>query len=190
MRNDWLYPMGSDPLYPDSLFFSLEPFVVNNFIGSNLLHSLVENSRSFGSVALNDAFCRVSRIAGALLLWFTSASSSNLAQDIAGSFNGGTRIGNGVVATTASSMKVKPVPFVRSDDGFGFGFRSKRKGFSAVSLGKISSFTMRLIWREAKRFQSFPVLSLAAALVPPIQNLYVSPQRTKKNRFFFFWVFI
>ncbi|MED6156820.1 hypothetical protein PIB30_017980 [Stylosanthes scabra] len=81
-------------------------------------------------------------------------------------------MGNGGVATTGSSVRVKHVPSVGNDDGFGLRFRSKRKrSFSSSSLGKVSSLTMDLIWREAKRFQSFPVLSLAAALVPPLQNL-------------------
>ncbi|XP_057722437.1 fatty-acid-binding protein 2 [Arachis stenosperma] len=173
MKNDWLYPMDSDSLYPDSLFFNVDPFIVHNFINSNTIFSFLENSRSFG----NDAFCCVSKFAGAFLLLFTGASVSNLAQDIAGSNNGygGIRMGNGGgagVATTGSSVRVKNVPSVGNDDGFGFRFRSKRKrNFSSASLGKVSSLTMDLIWREAKRFQSFPVLSLAAALVPPLQNL-------------------
>lgn len=64
---------------------------------------------------------------------------------------------------------------------FGFPFGLKRKSsFASVRLGKISSLAMRMIWREAKRLRSFPVLSLAAALVPPFQNLYV-PHSEKKT---------
>ncbi|XP_027368924.1 fatty-acid-binding protein 2 isoform X2 [Abrus precatorius] len=155
MKNDWLSSMDSD----SDLFSSLDPFVFRKFLGSHLLHSFVDNSKSFyvpGSSALEEAFGHMSRLAGALLLWFSGASSSNVAQDIARSLRGG------------SSMQVKAVTNV---SGFGFPFRSKRKPFAPVTLGKISSFAMRVIWREAKRIQSYPVLSLAAALVPPIQNL-------------------
>jgi hypothetical protein len=70
------------------------------------------------------------------------------------------------------NMKVKPV-IANNVAGFGFPFgsRSKRKGLERVSLGKISNFVVKLFWREAKRIQSYPILSIAAALVPPIQNL-------------------
>ncbi|OIW12076.1 hypothetical protein TanjilG_15316 [Lupinus angustifolius] len=157
MNNYWLSFMDSDS---DILF----PF--NSFIfGSNLLH-YNDSSRNFyvpGSLSIPQAFERVTTLAGALLLWFSSCSSSNLVQDIAGSMNHGSQFGT----ATMGSVKVKP-----NVAGFGFPFRLKRKSSSrALSLGKISSFAMRLIWREAKKFQSFHVLSLAAALVPPIQNL-------------------
>ncbi|CAL0332915.1 unnamed protein product [Lupinus luteus] len=99
-----------------------------------------------------------------LLLWFSSCPSSNLVQDLAGSMNHGSQFGT---ATMGSVKVVKP-----NVAGFGFPCRLKRKSSSpAVILGKISSFTRSLIWREAKRFQQFHVLSLAAALVPQIQNL-------------------
>ncbi|XP_061337771.1 fatty-acid-binding protein 2 [Gastrolobium bilobum] len=161
-KNDWLFSMNSDP----DILFSLDPFAFNNFLGSNLLHSLVDNSRNSyvpGSYALQEAFGHVSRLAGALLLWLSSGSSSNVAQGIARSLNGPLPgFGN------ATTVQVKPMSNVA---GFGFPFRSRRKSSAPVTLAKISSFAMRLLWREAKRLQSYPVLSLAAALVPPIQNL-------------------
>ncbi|KAF7830409.1 fatty-acid-binding protein 2 [Senna tora] len=170
MKNDWLSSMGSDGFYPD--IFSLEPFVFHN-IGTQLfsqLHSFADNSlyqsRNFfvpGNLALEEAFNRVSGLAGAFLVWFCSGSSTKVAQDIAGS-----QFGN----AGGASMQVKPISSVRHNlVGFHFSFRSERKYTAPVALAKISSFASGLLWREVKRLQSYPVLSLAAALVPPIQNL-------------------
>lgn len=169
MRNDWLRWMDSDPE-----IFPLEPFAFHDFLGSQLLRSLVDNSRSFyvpGCSALEEAFGHVSKVAGALLFWFSGGSSSNAVRNVA---RGQPRFG-------ASTMNVKAKPVITNNvAGFGFPFRSKkRKSSSPVTLRKISSFAVRLFWREAKRIQSYPVLSLAAALVPPIQNLYVRSHKKK-----------
>lgn len=168
MRNDWLSSMDSDPD-----IFSFDPFLFHNIFGSNLLH--YDSSRNFfvpGSLALQEAFGHVTKLAGALLFWFSGCSSSNLVQDIARSLNGH-RFGN--CCSSRVSLQVKAIS--NNVAGFGFPVRSKRKSsfpFGVATLGKMSSFTVRFIWGEAKRLQSYHVLSLAAALVPPIQNLYVS----------------
>ncbi|XP_028807091.1 fatty-acid-binding protein 2 [Neltuma alba] len=169
MKSDWLSFMGSDGVHPD--IFSLEPFVFHN-LGSNLfsqLHSFADNSiyqsRNLyapGSLALQEAFNRISGLAGAFVVWFCSGTYSKIAQDIAGS----------QFRSSGASMQVKPISSVRHNlAGFHFSFRSERKSVGPVALAKISSSAMRLLWREVKRLQSYPVLSLAAALVPPIQNL-------------------
>lgn len=158
MKNDWLPWMDSDPD-----IFSLEPFVLNNFFGShNFLRSFMENSRNFyvpGSLAIEEAFGHVSKFAGALLFWFSGGRSGPI------------RFGGGVCGNV--TLRVTPITNNVVGFGFPFGFRSKRKSSAPVTLGKISSFAVRLFWREAKRIQKYPVLSLAAALVPPLQNLYV-----------------
>ncbi|TKY57997.1 Fatty-acid-binding protein 2 [Spatholobus suberectus] len=167
MNNDWFWlpSLYSDP----DISTYLEPFVFRNSLRSHFLHSLVDGSRSFyvpGSLALEDAFGHVSKFAGALLLWLSRASSSNVARNLARSLRASPppRFGIG-----SSGAQVKTVSNVRV---FGFPFRSRRKSCAPARLGRISSLAMRMIWREAKRFRSsFPVLSLAAAMVPPFQNL-------------------
>ncbi|XP_054791895.1 fatty-acid-binding protein 2 [Prosopis cineraria] len=169
MKSDWLSSMGSDGVHPD--IFSLEPFVFHN-LGSHLfsqLHSFADNSiyqsRNLyvpGSLALQEAFNRISGIAGAFLVWFCSGTNSKISRDIAGS----------QFRSSGASMQVKPMSSVGHNlVGFHFSFRSERKSIAPVALAKISSSAMRLLWREVKRLQSNPVLSLAAVLVPPIQNL-------------------
>ncbi|XP_058725010.1 fatty-acid-binding protein 2 isoform X2 [Vicia villosa] len=155
MKNDWLPWMDSDPdLFP------LQPFL-NNF-----LQSFLQNSTTFyvpGTSAIEETFGRVSKFAGAVLFWVSGAGSS--------ACGGSLRFGGGS-GNVNMNMRVKPV-IGNNVAGFGFpfGFKSKKKSSERVSLGKVSSFVVKLFWREAKRIQSYPVLSIAAALVPPIQNL-------------------
>ncbi|WJX16106.1 hypothetical protein P8452_06181 [Trifolium repens] len=160
MKNDWLSWMDSDPnIYP------LQPFVFNNFLGSQFLQSFLQNSRNlYESSAIEEAFGHVSKFAGALLFLFTGGGSNFCG-------GGSLRFGGGS-GNVHMNIKVKPV-ITNNVAGFGFpfGVRSKRKGLKRVSLGKISNFVVKLFWREAKRMQSYPILSIAAALVPPIQNL-------------------
>ncbi|KAK4277289.1 hypothetical protein QN277_015306 [Acacia crassicarpa] len=169
MKSNWLPFMGSDEVHPD--IFSLEPFVFHN-LGTHLfsqLHSFADNSiyhsRNLyapGSLALQEAFNRVSGLAGAFIVWFCSGTSSKITQDIAGS----------QYRISGASMQIKPISSVRHNlVGFHFSFRSERKSIAPKALMKISHSAMRLFWREVKRLQSYPVLSLAAALVPPIKNL-------------------
>ncbi|CAJ1972910.1 unnamed protein product [Sphenostylis stenocarpa] len=153
MNNDfiWLPSLYSDP----DVFTYLEPFVLRNSLSSRFLHSLANNP---GNFAIEEAFGHVSRFAGAFMVWLSRASSSNVARSLRGFPP--LRFGTAQVKAVSTNARL-----------FGFPFRSERKSFVSVKLGKISSLAMKMIWREAKRLRSFPVLSLAAALVPPFQNL-------------------
>lgn len=131
--------------------------MLRNSVSSRFMHSLANNP---GSFAIGEAFGHVSRFAGAFLVWLSRASTFNVPCSLRGS---PPRFGSAQVKAVATNVSL-----------FGFPFRSKRKSFESVKLGKISSFAMKMIWSEAKRLRSLPILSLAAALVPPFQNLYVT----------------
>lgn len=172
MRNNWLFFIDLDGSSRD--IFPIEPLVLHNY-GGNLfaqISSFVDNSiyqsRNLyapGSLALREAFNCVSKLAGALLFWISSTSTSNLTQDIASSSHGSE------TKSCASSTQVKHIISSRHNlAGFRF-VRSKGKSAPPVCFDKISSFMMKLMSREAKRLQSYPLLSLAAALVPPLDNL-------------------
>lgn len=174
MRNNWLFFIDLDGSSRD--IFPIEPLVLHNY-GGNLfaqISSFVDNSiyqsRNLyapGSLALREAFNCVSKLAGALLFWISSTSTSNLTQDIASSSHGSE------TKSCASSTQVKHIISSRHNlAGFRF-VRSKGKSAPPVCFDKISSFMMKLMSREAKRLQSYPLLSLAAALVPPLDNLWV-----------------
>ncbi|KAJ7966351.1 fatty-acid-binding protein 2-like [Quillaja saponaria] len=170
MTSNWLFSINPDGVAPD--IFPLEPFPLNNFGGHIIsqITSFVDNSVYHscvpGTLALQDAFNCLSKFAGALIVWFCSGSSSNITQDIAGSAH------NSKLGNCNASMKVKHITTVRHKlAGFRFHYVSKRESNPPLALGKISSFAIKLLLGETKRFQSYPVLSLAAALIPPFQNL-------------------
>jgi len=92
MRNNWLFFMDLDGSSRD--IFPIEPLVLHNYGGhlfsqiSSFVDNSIYQSRNLyapGSIALREAFSCVSKLAGALLFWVSSTSTSNLTQDIASS---------------------------------------------------------------------------------------------------------
>ncbi|KAJ9168149.1 hypothetical protein P3X46_019708 [Hevea brasiliensis] len=100
-------------------------------------------------MAFQEALNCMSKLAGALLFWFT------------GNQHG-----------PRTPTQVKHITSTRHNlTGFRFSFRSKGESSSPVVSGNISIFMMRLLCGEAEGLQSFSILSLAATLVPPFKNL-------------------
>ncbi|XP_065622203.1 fatty-acid-binding protein 2-like isoform X3 [Quercus suber] len=170
MKNTWLFFIDLDRGSPD--IFPIEPIVLHNFGGhlfsqiSLFVDNSIHQSQNLyvpGSLALQEAFSFMSKLAGALLFWCSSTSTSNIARDIAGRMHG---------SEPSNCTHVKNVTSSRHNlAGYHFRFRSKGKSGTPVIFGKISSFMMKLLFQEAKRIQSYPLLSLAAAFVPPFNNL-------------------
>ncbi|WRX32939.1 Chalcone isomerase - like 9 [Theobroma cacao] len=175
MRSNWLLFMDLDG-GGSPYSFAMEPFVSNG-LGAHLFSqfsSLVDCSLYHskhiyvpGSLAFREAFGCMSRFAGALLFWFSSMSTSNLSRDISAGNQRGLKSGS-----CKSSAKVKHIASCKKYDA-GFQFASESSGQSATPLvfGKISSYAMRHFFGEVEALQSFPLLSLAAALIPPFDNL-------------------
>ncbi|KAL4650607.1 hypothetical protein ACB092_01G099600 [Castanea dentata] len=173
MKNTWLFFIDLDRGTPDN--FPIEPIVLHNFGGhlfsqiSLFVDNSIHQSRNLyvpGSLALQEAFNCMSKLAGALLFWCSSMSTSNIARDIAGRMHGSEP------RNCTSSAHVKNITSSRHNlAGFHFRFRSKGKSGAPAIFGKISSFMMKLLFQEAKRVQSYPLLSLAAAFVTPFNNL-------------------
>ncbi|KAJ6406600.1 hypothetical protein OIU84_010169 [Salix udensis] len=174
MRNNWLLFMDLNG--ESQYMFPLEPLLSQGF-GANLfsqVSSFVDNplhQLNFlyvpETMVFQEALNRISKLAGGLIFWFTSASSSNLSQQISGNQR-----------TPRPGICKSPAQVRNSTstghDLAGLGFSSISKGESSPPVGfsKISNFVTRLLHGEAERLQSFPLLSLAAALVPPSGNLY------------------
>ena len=181
MKNSWLFFIDLDRGSPD--IFPIEPIVLHNFGGhlSSQISLFVDNSirqsRNLyvpGSLALQEALKCMSKLAGALLFWCSSTSTSNIAQDIAGRMHGSEP------SNCTSSAHVKNVTSSRHNlSGYHFRFRSKGKSGTPVIFGKISSFMMKFLFQEAKRIQSYPLPWLAAAFVPPFNNLWVAISLSK-----------
>lgn len=161
MDGDW----GSSEMFP------IDPLMPYGF-GPNFLLShislIVDTSRNLyvpGSQALQEAFKCFSKYAGALLVWFASGSNSRVNNQISGGHRGS--------RTTRSRMSIQAKQTASSRYNLMELFWQSRcngKITIPVIFSKISKFTMNQMYKEAKHLQSIPVLSLAAALVPPFDN--------------------
>ncbi|XP_022941337.1 fatty-acid-binding protein 2 isoform X1 [Cucurbita moschata] len=173
MGNNWVFFIDLDGGSPYIL--PVEPFSSHRF-GDHLFshisffmdNSLYQSRNLYlaGSLALQEAFNCFSKIAGALFLWCSSTSSANMTREIAGDLHG------------SNSRSVKNLTEVRSirsgrigSRGFHFSFNLGMKHSKPFFLGKIGGFATRLLGKEAGRQQLHPLLSVAAALVPPLNNL-------------------
>ncbi|GAB4854015.1 hypothetical protein Ancab_022597 [Ancistrocladus abbreviatus] len=166
MGNNWLFFMDLDgqspyfdPLISHGLGGQLFPHVTS-FVDTSLYHS--RNAFFPGTFALSEAFSRVSNFAGALIFWFSGALDSNSRSKLTESQGSGPR-------RYKSSWQVKHIRSNKQNlTGCRFSTRSKSKSFSPLFRGKISGFSIRYLFSKA---DGFSALSLAAALVPPLNNL-------------------
>lgn len=155
--------------------FPTDPFVSSGFGGHLFSHfnSFADNSLSQhrylhvpGSIALQEAFNCISKFAGALVLWLSSASSSNTGHHLS-KHGSGTKL-----ESCNASILVKQICGSRDIlAGLHFKFKSNGQSVTPDFFSKISKLAARHFIREAKRLQSIPMLSLAAALIPPFDNI-------------------
>lgn len=175
MRNTWLFFMDLDG-GGSPYIFPMEPFVSNglgahlfsqfsSFLDSSLYHS--KHLYVPGSLAFREAFSCMSKFTGAILFWFSSMSTSKLSRDISS--------GNqcGLESRSCESSALVKHLFSCKNNLAGCRFASDSRGLFGTPLvfGKISSFAMRSFFGEAEALRHIPLLSLAAALIPPLDNL-------------------
>ena len=170
MKNNW-FRFGD--LDDGSVYnFPLEPLIFHSFGGHVFSHisSFMDNSLHHcmyfpvpGSLALEGAFNHIFKFAGALLLMFSSGTSTKATREIAGNLDPG---------SSGSSSQLKHIASSRQNfKGFHFGFGPKGESANPMVFGKISAFVMQFLHREAERRHSYPLFSLATALVPPFGNM-------------------
>lgn len=169
MRNNWMFFVEPDG--GSSGIFPMGPLLPHSLGPHCFYHitSFVGNSRFLyvpGSLVLQEAFNCMSKFAGALVVWFASGSNSRINQRLPGDHVGSHS------NYPVKSAKVKHISSVRRDlAGFFCKSKYRRKSAFPMVFGKISSFALKQICKESERLQSFPLLSLAAALVPPFTNV-------------------
>ncbi|GMG99287.1 hypothetical protein Nepgr_001127 [Nepenthes gracilis] len=169
MGNNWLLFMDLDGQSP--YYLPTDPLISRGFGSqlfsqfSNFVDSSLYQSRNIvipGSLALREAFNCVSKFAGALIFWFSGPSNSNVRNklsDIHGSGPGKYR----------SFRQVKNVKSSKHNlTGFRISSRSRSKSVGPLVDGKISSFSIRYLFRKSEKL---PALSIAAAVVPPFSSL-------------------
>lgn len=175
MRNTWLFFMDLDG-GGSPYIFPLEPFVsygfgahlfsqFSSFLDSSLYHS--KHLYVPGSLAFREAFSCMSKFTGAILFWFSSMSTSKLSRDIS---SGNQR---GLESRSCESSALVKHLFSCKNNLAGCRFASDSRGLFGTPLvfGKISSYAMRSFFGEAEALRHIPLLSLAAALIPPLDNL-------------------
>lgn len=134
--------------------FPIDPILPHNLGAHWISHiaSLVDNSRHLlvpGSLALQEAFSCMSKFAGALVIWCARGSNVNIKRNLPGDRHLG--------YLSTASTQVRHIS-------------SARRDLTGV-FNKISSFALKQLSKEAQWLQTFPMLSLAAALVPPLTNV-------------------
>ncbi|KAF8364893.1 hypothetical protein HHK36_032811 [Tetracentron sinense] len=154
------YIFPTDPLVPHSfgghILSQICPSVQNS-----LYHSKYLNNP--GSLALQEAFNCISKFSGALFFCFSSGLNSNFNHKSSG---------NPKPRSCTSCPQVDDITSCRHNlVELHLGSRSQGDSAIPFLFGKIASSTMRLLRKEAEQRQSFSVLSLAAVLVPPFNNL-------------------
>lgn len=170
MGNNWLFLV--DPDGSSSGLFPMDPLLPHNLGAQWLSHitSMVDNSRHLyvpGSLVLQEAFNCMSKFAGAIVIWFASGSNSRINHKLPGDHLGS----HSQCSTT--SIRVKHISSIVRRDLTGFSRKSKHIGGSAIPVvfNKITRFALKHLCKEVQWLQSFPMLSLAAALVPPVTNM-------------------
>lgn len=161
-----------DPETGSADIFPRDPFMPHGFGVHFLSHiaSFIDNSKYMslsGSLALQETFNFVSKFAGALIFWLSSGSNSNLGHRISGSPDGS------YSSNFTSKTQVKRVASCGQNFSVVFfDHRSKGKPTIPFVLGAFSKFSVKQFCKDLVHLQSLPVLSLAAALVPPFDNVY------------------
>ncbi|XP_057799904.1 fatty-acid-binding protein 2 [Salvia miltiorrhiza] len=149
--------------------FPIDPILPHSLGAHWISHiaSLVDNSRHLlvpGSMALQEAFSCMSKFAGALVIWCARGSNANVRRKSPG--------GDHLGRLSSASTQVRHISSVRRDlTGFFCKLKCSRMSAIPVVFNKISSFALKQLSREAQWLQTFPMLSLGAALVPPLTNV-------------------
>jgi len=158
--NNWLLFMHMDSV--DPYFLPTDPLISNGFGFQLLSHvgSVVENSlhpvRCIlvpGGVALREAFSSISKLAGAFI-WFSSTSNFR------------TKLPESHASRPASSNSSQS-----NLEELGSCSRSPYEHLAPLFCQKVSSFSIKHLFKRAEKFQAVPVPSLAAALIPSLNNL-------------------
>lgn len=169
MGTNWLFFVEPDGNAGG--IFPIDPILPHSLGAHWISHiaSLVDNSRHLlvpGSMALQEAFSCMSKFAGALVIWCARGSNPRAKRKLLGDHLGC------LSTCSTTSTQVRQISSVRRDlTGFFCNLKCSRISAIPVAINKISSFALKQLSKEAQWLQTFPMLSLGAALVPPLTNV-------------------
>lgn len=175
MKNSWLFFTNLDIYGEYPCIFPMESQLSQGF-GLNILSqygSLVDSSfyRSnqiyvSGSLALQEAFNCISKFAGALFVWLSTGSNSNLLCKLSGNAHGSNAI------SSQCCTQIKHFTSLRQNLArLHFGSVSNKELAIPVLLGKFVNSIIGRLWKEVEQHHACSALSLAAALIPPFDNV-------------------
>ncbi|KMS99415.1 hypothetical protein BVRB_2g045370 [Beta vulgaris subsp. vulgaris] len=145
---------GSDPYY----LLLTDPFL--SIVDNSLHHS--KYLLAPGGVALQRAFSCFSKLAGAFVFWFSGASQ--IKTKVHDTHISSSSIGQLKYITPSTKLKhITPSCFT-----------FPQESFARLFGHKFSTFSLKHFFRVADNVQPVPVLSLAAALIPPLDHLTTS----------------
>ncbi|KAL0909702.1 hypothetical protein M5K25_020593 [Dendrobium thyrsiflorum] len=159
--NRYIFSMDSNMLegFGVNYLSHLCPLVDFSLLNSNHLVSS-------GSIALHEAFSCVSKFAGALFFWLSTSSNSSSGHKMSRVVSRGSNVKNHQVCP-----QIKHITCTNKIKGLHFFSVSDLQSAVPLVFSKFANSTTRKLWKEFGQFQAFPVLSLAAALIPPFENL-------------------
>ncbi|XP_068663511.1 fatty-acid-binding protein 2 [Aristolochia californica] len=119
------------------------------------------------SLAIQEVLGCISKLAGALLFCVSGGSNTRVRHNPSHKANGS--------KSSPVCTQVKQISPLKCERlGLQFNAGSSAESAAPLYLGRILSCTLRHFRKEVEQFQSYPFLALAAAIVPPFDN--VSPK--------------
>ncbi|XP_008786652.2 fatty-acid-binding protein 2 isoform X2 [Phoenix dactylifera] len=173
MKNSWLFLTNLDVdgecpyIFPTEFQLS-EGFGLLSQFGSLVDSSFHRSNQIYvsGSLALQEAFSCISKFSGALFVWLSTGSNSNLLRKLSGNAHGS----NSIFSQSCTQIK----HFTSSSQNLArlhSGSGSNNEFAIPVLLAKFVNSTIGRMWKEVEQHHACSVLSLAAALIPPFGNI-------------------
>lgn len=155
--------------------FSIEPSHLSQGFGGHLVSqfaSFIDGTTNChnslhmpGRITLG-AMKYVSKFAGTVFLWLSTGFNHNSRQRLSDSSHG-----------SRFRRSQSPVNHVTSCEpdllGLQFGSISQSSNGMPVFFASVATTTIRRLWKEIEQLRFHPMLSAAAALVPPFDHMYV-----------------
>lgn len=164
MRNNWFLFSNLDIDGGYSNIFPADPNLSQGLGAEFLSHS--NHFITSGSLALQETFSCISKFAGTLFIWSSTRSNFNIFRKLSRSSRGSIPRSNLFSTQIKHAISSRQEPFwlhfaAGADAGSGI----------PVFFAKLASSTLRFLEKQVQKHPTFSVLSLAAALIPPFDNL-------------------
>ncbi|XP_073011213.1 fatty-acid-binding protein 2 [Typha latifolia] len=172
MKNTWSFftNLDHDGGFPHGFLTETQ---VSQFFGLSLLprlSSLVDSSLSHskhlyisGNAALQESFSCLNKFAGAFFVWLSTGANSYMIHRLSSNTCGSNSRGYGSQIKHVTSC-------IRNLAGLHFSHLKEEHGVQLL-LARIANSAVGRLWKEIERDHACHILSLAAAIIPPFDNI-------------------